>query len=117
MKFDKAMKRLIKRQSNLTQPGSRDHLFHTVPRRLVKVTCAVCGNEFEAVQAGRRNPSTRCSEACRREGRRRYSNAYNAAAKAELEDLRARAAAGDLERFGIGRDGRPLPKAGTDFDD
>ncbi|PTE07400.1 hypothetical protein [Mesorhizobium helmanticense] len=117
MVIDKTLKRLMKRQSQLTRPGSGDHLICTVERRLVTVTCAVCGNDFQAVQAGRRKPSTRCSEACRLEGRRRYSNVYNAAARQELADLRARAAAGELERFGIGRDGRAMPKAETDFDD
>ncbi|MFD1982468.1 hypothetical protein ACFSOZ_07215 [Mesorhizobium newzealandense] len=116
MANDKALKRLIKRQMHLTQPGANDHLKTTAPRRLVSVTCAVCGKDFEAVQTGRRQPSTRCSEVCRREARRRYSNAYNATAKAELEDLRARAAAGDLERFGIGRDGRPTELSTPDVD-
>ncbi|MER9092227.1 hypothetical protein NKI34_14090 [Mesorhizobium sp. M0700] len=111
MGIDKLLKRLIKRQSHMTQPGSTDHLIPTVPRRLVLITCAVCGNDFQAVQVGRRKPSTRCSQACRAEGRRRYSNSYNAAARQELDELRARAAAGELERFGVGRDGRPLPKA------
>lgn len=111
MPIDKALKRLMKRQGRLTQPGSLDHLMTTVPRRLIKVICAVCGKEFEAVQAGQRKPSTRCSEECRREGRRRYSNNYNAAAKAKLAELMALAAAGELECFGIGRDGRPLPNA------
>ncbi|MER9277531.1 hypothetical protein [Mesorhizobium sp. M0522] len=111
MGIDKTLKRLMKSQSQLTQPGSRDHLFATAERRLVLITCAVCGNAFEAVQVGRRKPSTRCSQACRAEGRRRYSNSYNAAAKQELDELRALAAAGELERFGVGRDGRPLPKA------
>ncbi|RWE07681.1 MAG: hypothetical protein EOS23_26530 [Mesorhizobium sp.] len=116
MQTNKALKRLMKRQGQFTQPGANDHLITTVERRLVPVTCAVCDKIFEAVQVGRRQPSTRCSEACRQEGRRRYSNAYNAAARQELAELRARAAAGELERFGIGRDGRPLPKAETDFE-
>lgn len=116
MVIDKALKRLIKRQSHMTQPGSNDHLIPTVPRRLVTVTCAVCDKNFEAVQVGRRKPSTRCSEACRREGRRRYSNAWNAAAKAELDELRARAARGDLERFGIGRNGRPTELSTPEVD-
>lgn len=82
------------------------------------MNCAICDRPFEAVQAGRRKPSTRCSEACRQEGRRRYTAAYNAAAKAELFALRARAAAGDLERFGIGRDGRAIKaEAEADSDD
>ncbi|RWP72375.1 hypothetical protein [Mesorhizobium sp.] len=103
MVIDKRLKRLMKRQGQFTQPGASDHLISTVERRLVAVTCAVCGKDFEAVQAGRRKPSTRCSEACKREGRRRYSNAYNAAARQELEDLRARAAAGEFEALGIPR--------------
>lgn len=116
MLSDKALKRLIKRQGQLTQPGANDHLFnHKAARRLVAMTCSVCSKEFQAVQIGKRKPSTRCSEACRREARRRYSNAYNATLKAELDGLRERVAAGEFERFGIGRDGLPLPATETDL--
>jgi len=81
----------------------------------VRLTCAVCGKEFDAVQVGQRKPSTRCSQACRQEGRRRYSNAYAAETKAKLAELKELAATGELERFGIGRDGRPMPKSENDF--
>lgn len=117
MKADKILKRLINKQRHLTVPGSNDHLITTVKRRLIGMTCAVCGKEFQAVQIGKRMPSTRCSEACRREGRRRYSNAYNASAKTELAELRARAASGEFERIGIGRDGQPLTASSSDFRD